>query len=178
MRLIADAKVGKGAWAGIAIDGSERQLWDRERPTGGQKIVNSAHLGCWLALGLFDPPFEFRGFARDGTLRLSVAPGEFQKPLPSLCRALFADLTATAAWGGERSFAVTHRSDGVRRRAEPRGPAHSSHSPDASPIVPMDNLWVGRVDRGMICVKGRSRRGPANERDARQHANRFRAAHS
>jgi hypothetical protein len=27
-----DAKVGFGAWAGIAIDGSERLLWRRERP--------------------------------------------------------------------------------------------------------------------------------------------------
>src|SRR5262249_46060649 len=31
---------------------------------------------------------------------------------------------------------------------------------DASLIVPIDNLWVGRVDRGMIRREDRSRRGP------------------
>jgi hypothetical protein len=31
---------------------------------------------------------------------------------------------------------------------------------DANPIVPIDKLWVGRVDHGMIHPKDRSRRGP------------------
>ena len=63
--------------------------------------------------------------------------------------------------------------EAVRRTSRTESLAYSGHSPDASLIAPIDNLWVGRVDRGMIWVEGRSRRGPQNENDARQHVSRF-----
>ena len=47
-----------------------------------------------------------------------------------------------------------------RRRAEPRVRRMVVIRAGASLIVPVNNLWVGPVDRGMICVEVRSRRGP------------------
>ena len=37
--------------------------------------------------------------------------------------------------------------------AEPGVPDIAAHSPHAGFIAPTDDLWVGRVDRGMICVQ-------------------------